>query len=328
MTLLFKFTRRAAVALLAAGPLLALSTAHAAFPDKPILIVSPYAPGGAADVLARLLADRLQAQLKATVIVENRPGAGTALGAQAVAKAKPDGYTLLLSASSTFTINPALMPRLSYDPIKSFEPLGMVGSVALALVTNPSVPANTVQQFVQLAKAQPDKYSFGSFGNGTAAHFAGEMFNAATGTHMAHVPYRGSAPAMNDLIGGHIAVSIDTVVAAAPHLKTGKVKVLAVMGAKRSPQLPDVPTVAESGYPGVDIVSWIALVAPRGLPADVNATLQKSLADVMASPGMQDQMRAIGFDPAYRPLPDWNQLVTDDIARMRRIAERAKITME
>jgi len=204
----------------------------------------------------------------------------------------------------------------------------MVGSVALALAVHPSVPAKSVSEFVQLAKSQPDKYSFGSFGNGTAAHFSGEMFNAATGTRMPHIPYRGSAQAMTDLIGGQIPASFDTVVAAMPHAKAGKIRVLAVVGDKRSSQLPNVPTMAESGYPDVDIVSWIALVAPRGLPPEVKARLEKALGAAMALPDTQDSMRSGGFEVAYRALPDWPRLVGDDIIRMRRIAQRSRITLD
>lgn len=308
--------------------LMAAAPAAAAYPDRPVQLVSPYSPGGAADNMARMLAKKLEEQLGVPVVVENKPGAGTAIGAQAVANAKPDGYTLLLSASSTFTTNPALLPKLAYDPVKSFDPIGMVGSVSLALVANPSVPARTPAELAQLAKAQPEKYSFGSFGNGTAAHFAGEMFNAAAGTRMQHIPYRGSSQAMTDLIGGQIPVSFDTVVAAMPHMKAGKVRVLAVVGNKRSTQLPDVPTMAESGYPDVDIVSWIALVAPRGLPPEVHARLDKALAAAMALPDTQERMRSAGFELGYRPLPDWAKLVGDDIASMKRIAQRARISLD
>lgn len=322
------FRRWVGALALATGTILSGVPAAAAYPDRPIQIVSPYLPGGAADSQARMLAKKLEEQLGVSVVVDNKPGAGTSIGAQAVANARPDGYTLLLSASSTFTTNPALMPRLAYDPVKSFVPIGMIGTVALTLVVNPNVPAKTVAELVQLAKAQPDKYSFGSFGNGTAAHFAGEMFNAATGTRITHVPYRGSAQSMTDLIGGQIPAAFDTVVAASPHVKAGKIRALAVVGDKRSAQLPNVPTMAEAGYPDVDIVSWIALVAPHGLPADVHARLEKALAAVMASPDTQERLRSAGFEVDYRLLPDWAKLVGDEIARMRRIAQRSKITLD
>lgn len=320
----FSSARRA----LFAGLLACAGLAHAAYPERPVTLVAPFPPGGAADVLSRLLAKKLEEQLGGPVIVENRPGAGTAIGATAVAKAKPDGHTLLISSNSTFTLNPALQPTLPYDPVKDFEPIGLVGSVPLTLLVNASVPVNEVHQLIAAVKAQPDKFVYGSFGNGTVSNFAGAMFNAAAGVKMTHVPYRGSAPLMNDLLGGQIPVSFDTVVAAAPQLKGGKVKVLAVTSARRSALLPDVPTLAESGFPGFEMSSWIAVVAPRGLPADVKTRLGKAFATIMTSSDTQERMKAAGFEPTWNPLPDWAGFVNSDIARMKAVAERAQIRLE
>ncbi|MDM0041374.1 tripartite tricarboxylate transporter substrate binding protein [Variovorax sp. J22G21] len=300
----------------------------AGYPERPLVLVAPFSAGGAADVLARILAKKLEEQLGQPVVVENKPGAGTAIGAAAVANAKPDGYTLLISSNSTFTLNPALQSKLSYDPAKGFDAIGMVGSVALAVLVNPSVAANGVKELVAAAKASPDKYVYGSFGNGTSSNFAGAMFNASTGLSMTHIPYKGSAPLMTDLIGGQIPVSFDTVVAAGPQRKNGKVKVLAVTTAKRSALMPDVPTVAESGYPGYELNAWIALVAPRGLPADVKARLEKALATTMATADTQDRMKNAGFEPGYQAIPDWAGMVTADTARMRKIAEQSQIKAE
>jgi tripartite-type tricarboxylate transporter receptor subunit TctC len=313
-------------ALIAGTVFLAAGLAGAAgYPERPVTLVAPYPAGGAADVLARILGKKLEEQLGQPVVVENKPGAGTAIGAAAVANARPDGYTLLISSNSTFTMNPALHPKLAYDAVKGFDPIGKVGSVALAVLVHPTVSAMTVPQLVAAAKASPDKFVYGSFGNGTSSNFAGAMFNAATGLKMTHVPYKGSAPLMTDLIGGQIPVSFDTVVAAAPQLRSGKIKVLAVTTARRSALLPDVPTVAEAGYPGFDMTAWLALVAPRGLPPEVKARLDKALATLMASPDMQDKMKAAGFEPGYQAIPDWAGMVTADIARMKAIAERAQI---
>jgi tripartite-type tricarboxylate transporter receptor subunit TctC len=321
----FKTLRRTLIA----GSILFAGLACAAgFPERPVTLVAPYPAGGAADVLARILARKLEEQLGQPVVVDNKPGAGTAIGAAAVANAKPDGYTLLISSNSTFTLNPALNPKLQYDPVKGFEPIGMVGSVALALLVNSSVTATGVPQLVAAAKANPDKFVYGSFGNGTTSNFAGAMFNAATGLKMTHIPYRGSAPLMTDLIGGQIPLSFDTVVAAAQQLKSGKIKVLAVTTPKRSTMMPDVPTVAESGYPGFDMTAWIALVAPHGLPPEVKARLEKALATLMASPDTQDKMKTAGFEPAYHAIPDWAGMVTADIARMKGIAERSQIKVD
>jgi len=196
------------------------------------------------------------------------------------------------------------------------------------VLTNTSVAAAGVPQLVAAAKANPDKFVYGSFGNGTSSNFAGAMFNSATGLNMTHVPYKGSAPLMTDLIGGQIPVSFDTVVAAAPQLRSGKIKILAVTTARRSALLPDVPTVAEAGYPGFDMTAWLALVAPRGLPPVVKARLDKALAALMASPDTQDRMKNAGFEPAYQAIPDWAGMVTADIARMKAIAERAQIKVD
>lgn len=319
---IFKPLRRA---LVASTLLLAGLAGAAGYPERPVTLVAPYPAGGAADVLARILGKKLEEQLGQPVVVENKPGAGTAIGAAAVANAKPDGYTLLISSNSTFTLNPALQAKLAYDPVKGFEPIGMVGSVALAVLAHPSVAATGVPQLVAAAKASPDKFVYGSFGNGTTSNFAGAMFNAATGLKMTHVPYRGSAPLMTDLIGGQIPVSFDTVVAAAPQLRSGKIKVLAVTTAKRSAMMPDVPTVAESGYPGFDMTAWLALVAPRGLAPEVKARLEKALAALMASPDTEDKMKTAGFEPAYQAIPDWAGMVTSEIARMKAVAERSQI---
>lgn len=303
--------------------------AHAAdFPERPITLVAPFPAGGAADVLARLLGKSLQEQLGQPVIIENKPGAGTAIGAAYVANAKPDGYTLLISSNSTFTLNPALQPKLSYDAAKGFDAIGIVGSVALAVLVNPNVKAANVQQLVAAAKAKPDDFVYGSFGNGTSSNFAGAMFNSATGLKMTHIPYKGSAPLMTDLIGGQIPISFDTVVAASQQLKSGKVRVLAVATAKRSALLPDVPTVAEAGFPGVDMNAWLALVAPRGLPPAVKARLEKALATLMASADTQEKMKLAGFEPGYAAVSDWAGMVTADIAKMKAIAERDQIKVE
>lgn len=318
--------RRACLAMAALGLLAGTGAALAGpYPERPVTVVAPYPAGGAADVLTRLLSKKLEEQLGQPVIVENRPGAGTAIGATYVANAKPDGYTLLLSSNSTFTLNPALYPKLTYDAATAYESLGQVGSVALSLVVHPSVRATSVQQLVADIKAAPDRFVYGSFGNGTSSNFAGAMFNSAAGVNMTHVPYKGSAPLMTDLIGGQIPISFDTVVAAAPQVRSGKVRVLAVAASRRSSLMPDVPTMAEVGLPDVDMNAWVALVAPKGLPADVRARLDKAVSTMMALDDTQEQMRKAGFEPRYTPVPDWAGLVRRDIARMKAIAEKAHI---
>lgn len=311
-----------------AAAVLALAPAWAAYPERPLTLVAPYPAGGAADVVARLLAKRLEDPLGKPVIVDNRPGAGTAIGAALVANAKPDGYTLLVSSNSTFTLNPAAGAKTSYDPAKSFEAIGLVGTLPLAVLVNPAVPAQDVRQLVAAARANPDKFPYGSFGNATSSHFAGALFAQATGLKLMHVPYKGSAPLMTDLIGGQIPLSFDTVVAAAPQLKAGKIKVLAVTTAKRSGNLPDVPTMAESGYPGFDFTAWLAVVAPQGLAPEVRDRLVKALQAVMTSPETQEAMRKAGFEPQWAPVTDWAGMVNADIARMKAVADKAQIKLE
>ena len=279
----------------------AFAPAHAqeAFPSRPITLVIPFPAGGATDVLGRLIGKKLGDKLGQSVVIDNRAGAGTVIGASYVAKAAPDGYTLLLSSGTTFTVNPAVRPRLPYDPVKSFDPIGITGRTGLILLASKSVPVNDVKQFVSAVKAAPDKYSYGSFGAGTTSQFAGEMFFHAAGLKIQHVPYKGSAPAMVDLIGGQIPFTVDTVSAALPQLKEGKVKAIAVTTEKRSTLLPQVPSLAESGYPGLNMDTWLALVAPAGLPAAVKTRLEKTLAEVVADPDTRERLLALGFEPAF-----------------------------
>lgn len=308
-----------ATACVATGPAMAET-----YPDKPIKLVVPFTPGGSTDVLGRLLAKKLTETLNASVVVENRAGAGTIVGADYVAKSAPDGYTLLLSAATTFTINPVTYSKLPYDSLKSFDALALVGSTGLVLLANPAVKANSLKELVANAKNGP-ALTYGSFGAGTTAHFAGEMINAATGLRMLHVPYKGSSPAMTDLIGNQIPLTVDTVVAAAPMVKAGKVKALALTSATRSALLPDVPTAAESGYPDVNLSTWFAVVGPKGLPAPVRQKLEGALATVMNDPDMRKSMTANGFEPEYGTAADYAKRVGAEIPRLKKIAESANI---
>jgi tripartite-type tricarboxylate transporter receptor subunit TctC len=325
--------RRGALALLAGAallcPLVYPLAAHAAYPEKPVTIVVPYPPGGAADVLGRLVARHLQLQLPgSTFVVENKAGAGTAVGAQAVAQAAPDGYTLLTSSNTTWTMNPALKARLPYDPIKSFESIGTIGSIPLMLVAHPGAPFNSVKELVALAKAQPGKLNYASFGAGTSSHFAGEMFKAAAGLDITHVPYKGSAPAMQDLIGGQVPMSFDTNIASVPQMKAGKIKALAVTSAQRISAAPDVPTLAESGLAGFELSAWVSFVAPRGLPADVRATLVKALAEALKTPGLQADLAKVGLEVGYEPPAAFEARVNRELPAMRALVQKAGITVD
>jgi tripartite-type tricarboxylate transporter receptor subunit TctC len=312
---------------LGAMPLASLA-AETGFPARPVTLVIPFPPGGATDVNGRVIAQKLGKELGQPVVIENRGGAGTVVGASYVAKSTPDGYTLLLSSGSTFTVNPAIRSNLPYDPVKSFEPIGIAGRVALILLANSEVPVQTVRQFVDYVKAAPGKYSYGSFGTGTTAQFAGETMLHATGLKMTHIPYKGSAPAMTDLMGGQIPFSIDTVSAAVPQLKSGKIKAIALTTAKRSALLPDVPTFAESGYPDVDMDSWLMLAAPKGVPADVKARLEKALAATIADPETKNKLLAAGLEPSYSSAAASVELINRELPIMRAVAARASITAD
>lgn len=298
------------------------------YPAKPITIVIPFPPGGATDVLGRLIGKKLGDKLGQSVVIDNRAGAGTVIGASYVAKAAPDGYTLLLSSGTTFTVNPAVRAKLPYDPVKSFEPIGIAGRTGLILLANKDVPVNDMKQFVAAAKANPEKYSYGSYGAGTTSQFAAELILNAAGVKMQHVPYKGSAPAMVDLMGGQIPFTVDTVSAAIPQLKDGKIKAIAVTSAKRSPLLPKVPTVIESGFPGVEMDTWLALVAPAGLPPGVKANLELALAQVVSDPEMRDKLLANGFEPTYASAKAVSALIEKELPLMRAVAQRAGITVD
>jgi len=303
----------------------AAAPAHAAYPERSVQLVVPYTAGGAADVMARVLAKELETRLGQPFVVVNKPGGGTAVGALATINAAPDGYTIFLSSNSTYSINPAIMSKLSYDPVKQFEPIAAVGGLALALLTKADSPFNSVKDVVETAKADPKKLLFASFGNGTVPHFAGEMFKGMAQIEMTHVPYRGSAPAMTDLLAGQVPLSIDTVVAAKPYIQAGRIKALAVTTAKRAALLPEVPTFAELGYPGYDISSWVAFVGPKGLASEAKAKLREAIKATMTDRQLRERLVTLGFEPDYAPLDDWTDFVSKDIARMRAIAEKAQI---
>ncbi|WPB56433.1 tripartite tricarboxylate transporter substrate binding protein [Xylophilus sp. GOD-11R] len=316
-----------ACAALAAAAVFAPGAHADTYPSRPLTLVIPFPPGGATDVVGRLVGKTLGDKLGQPVVIDNRAGAGTIIGATYTAKAAPDGYTLLISSGTTFTVNPALQSKLAYDPLKSFDAIGLVARTGLILLANKDVPAANPKQYVDLVRAAPDKYSYASFGTGTTAQFTGELMLRATGTKMVHIPYKGSAPAMTDLMGGQVPFSVDTVSAAIPQLKTGKIKAIAVTTKKRSALLPDVPTFAESGF-DLDADTWIAVVAPHGLPADVKAKLEKALQDTIATPEVREKLVAAGLEPAWANGAAATSLIEKELPLMRAIATRANIRAE
>ncbi len=277
-----------------------LPTALLAQADKPITIVVPYAPAGTTDMLGRMLAQQMAPLLGRQILVDNKPGAGSGVGAAYVAKAAPDGSTLLVATSTTLAINPWLYKKLAYDPAKDFAPIGLIGAVPLLLVVNATLPVKSVAELVALSKSTTGGLSYGSAGNGSPQHLGAEMFKAQTGANLTHVPYKGSGPAVTDLIGGQIQLMFSDIPPALPHVRSGRLKALAVSSLKRQPALPDVPTVAESGAPGTrnfEAVAWQSLVAPAGTPRAVVARYSEALAKVMAQPELRAKLEKEGFEP-------------------------------
>ena len=300
------FTRRAALSALAAfSALPVLAQAQAAWPSKPVRIVVPFAAGGTTDILARALAPELQKAFGQPFVVDNKPGAGGNNGAAEVAKAPGDGHTMLMGTVGTHAINPALYPKMPYDHVKDFVPVTLVAGVPNVLVINPDSATkygvSDVASFVKALKANPGKLNMASSGNGTSIHLAGELFKSMTGTFMLHIPYRGSGPALIDLMSGNMDVMFDNLPSAMPHIKSGRLKALAVTSSVRSAALPDVPTVAEAGgelLKGYEASSWFGLLAPAGTPADVVARVQQETAKAMATPALKERLLAQGAIPS------------------------------
>jgi len=270
------------------------------YPVRPIKLVVPYAAGGPTDVLGRLVADYLGRDLKQTVIVENKPGAQGAIGAEAVARADPDGYTLFVAAGSIIVLNPMLYKKLSYDPVKDFRMLALVTDLPVVMEVHPSVPAKTVAEFVAYAKQNPGKLNFGSAGTGGTIHLAGEMFKQMAGIEMTHVPYKGAGPALTDLLSGNIQVMFDSMGTALPPVKAGLLRPLGVSSTQRSPDLPDVPTIAESGYPDYAVSVWYGIVAPSKLPDEIAQKIRASLDRALNDDTFRASLEKIGF-PVFRP---------------------------
>jgi tripartite-type tricarboxylate transporter receptor subunit TctC len=284
------------VAALAATP----NASAADYPVRPIKLVVPYAAGGPTDVLGRLVADYLGRDLKQAVIVENKPGAQGAIGAEAVARAEPDGYTLFVAAGSIIVLNPMLYKKLSYDPVKDFRMLALVTDLPVVMEIHPSVPAKTVAEFVAYAKQNPGKLNFGSAGTGGTIHLAGEMFKQMAGIEMTHVPYKGAGPALTDLLSGNIQVMFDSMGTALPPVKAGLLRPLGVSSTQRSPDLPDVPTIAESGYPDYAVSVWYGIVAPSKLPDEIAQKISASLDRALNDDTFRASLEKIGF-PVFRP---------------------------
>ena len=277
----------ASAVVLGAGLLGGTSALAQAYPTKPVTIIVPFAAGGTTDILARIIGQALTAELGQSVVVDNRAGAGGNIGGQAAAKATPDGHTLFMGTVGTHAINASLYKKMPFDPVKDFAPLTRVANVPNLLVANPAQPYKSVKDLIAYAKANPGKVNFGSSGNGSSIHLSGELFKSLAKVDMQHVPYKGSAPAVTDLLGNQIGIMFDNMPSAIQHVRSGKLAPLAVTTAKRSPELPNVPTIAEAGVPGYEATSWFGMFAPAGTPAPVLAKLNAAIVKVLAQPDVK-----------------------------------------
>ncbi len=319
-------TRRNALAICAAL-LVALLPLHAgaqspsSYPSKPVRLVVPFPPGGPLDVIGRLIAQKLTEAWGQSVVVDNRPGAGGNIGADAVAKSPPDGYAVVMGALSTHAVNPHLFPKMPYDAVKDFAPITLVAITPNVLVVNPSLPVNSVRDLIAYAKANPGKLAFGSGSNGSAGHLAGELLKVDAGIDMIHVPFKGGAPATQALLAGDTQLMFDNLANAMPQVKSGKLKALAVTTAQRSRLVPELPTMAEAGVPGFDISTWFGLLAPAGTPREIIAKWNAEVTTILNSPEMRERLTAQGADPAPTTPEQFSAFIQQELAKYGRIVK-------
>jgi len=299
----------------------ATHAAAQAWPAKPIRLVVPFPPGGAVDFYARVVQQPLSEVLGQTVVIDNKAGASGMVGAEAVAKAPPDGYTLLLGNIASLAINVGIYPKMPYDPLKDFTPIVRTVDVNYVLVVHPSVPAKSVPELIAYAKANPGKLSYGSAGSGSLPHLGTELFKAQTGTDMVHVPYKGGGPMVTDLLGGSVQVVIGDQANLMPHVQSGKLRALAVATSKRSPNAPDLPTIAETGLAGFDATAWQGLVGPAGMPPDVVRRLNDAFNKVMAMPAVRDKLVGGGLEPVGGTPDQFGRFIGSEIAKWTKIAK-------
>ena len=306
-----------ALAILASG-------AHAqAWPAKPIKWVVPFAPGGTTDILARTIGDKLAIALGQPVIIENKPGAGGGVGADYTAKAPADGYTIMGGTISTHAINASLYKSLPYDPVKDFAPITLIARVPNMLVVNPDVPAKNVAELIALMKASPAKYTFASSGNGMSQHLSGELFKTMAGVEMQHIPYKGSPPALQDVVGGQVTMTFDNITTAWPLAKGGKLRALAVTTAKRSSVAPEVPTLAESGLAGYEVGSWQGVFAPAGTPPEIVKRLNAEIVKIIRMPDVNEKLTALGAEPVGNTPEEFGALVRAEVGKWADVVKKS-----
>jgi len=327
MTAIFLTRRTLLAAAVLAGSTASWPALAQDYPHKPIKLVVGYAAGGATDVIARLVGQKLGDSLGQTVLIENRSGANSNVGAEAVARSPADGYTIFVFTIAN-TINATLYSKLAYDPQKDFAPVGLIAKVPNILVVNNSVPVKTLAEYVAYAKAQPQGITFASSGSGSSIHLSGEMFKMITGLNMLHVPYRGSAPAVTDLIGGQVQSMFDNAPSAMPHIQGGRLRPIAITGPQRSPLLPDVPTVAESGYAGFDVQSWFGLALPQGTPQPIVDKLNAELNKALALPDVKKRLGELGATPAGGTPADMRGFIDAELKRWNAVVKASGAKVE
>ena len=316
----------AAAAVIAATPALAAD----AYPTaRPVTLVVPFPPGGPTDALARRLAEKLREPLKQNVIVENRSGAGGNIGSEYVASAKPDGYTILFGTSGPLAINVSLYKKQNYNPETSFAPIIRIGHLPNILVVNPSVPANNMQELIAYAQKNPDKLSYASSGNGASSHLAGILFNRMAGTKIMHIPYKGTGPALNDLLGGQVSMSFTDILTALPYIKAGKLRAIGLASAQRSDALPELPTLSEQGLKGYDVSVFFGIVAPRDTPADVVNTLNEAFKMALSDPAIEQTLRMQGIVEAQDKTPQGlSTFITTEVPKWRELIQSANVSID
>jgi tripartite-type tricarboxylate transporter receptor subunit TctC len=313
----------ACAALAALASISPLAVAQADYPNRPLKLVVPYPPGALTDLLARAIGERLATALKQPVVIENKPGAGGGVGAEFTAKAAPDGYTIMGGTISTHAINASLYKDLPYDPVKDFVPITLIARVPNMLVVNPAVPARDVKELIVLLKANPDKYTFASSGNGTSQHLSGELFKSMAGVEMQHIPYKGSPPALQDVVGGQVTMTFDNITTAWPLAKAGKLRALAVTTAKRSAIAPDVPTLAEAGLTGFEIGSWQGVFAPAGTPSPIVRRLNAEIVKILRTPEINERLAGLGAEIVADSPEEFAALVKSEVVKWSEVVRKS-----
>jgi tripartite-type tricarboxylate transporter receptor subunit TctC len=305
-----------------------LSASAQSFPSKPIRIVVPFAPGGIADISARTISDRLGARLGQLILVDNRPGAGGNIGTEQVAKSAPDGYTLLLGFAGTMVVNPHVYSKLGFDTLRDFAPVTKLGDSAVIVVAHPSVPAKDLRELIALAKLKPGSLSYGSAGTGSTSHLACELLAQRAGVNLIHVPYKGGGQSITDVVGGQIPLLCTTLATSLQFLKSGKLKGLAVSSAARSPEVPDVPTFVENGFPGLVVDSWVGILAPAKTPRAIVDRLQKEIAAVLQNPEVRERYAALAIEPVGNSPDEYAAQIRADLARWESVVKKANLRAE